>query len=92
MLLQMTAASQPRFGGPEWEQNSEKKAQRLLSAELSRHNWTEAEFARLAKGHGAKIEIAKRLRAETIMAWAWIAERLIMGSPAYAANLCRCQS
>ncbi len=89
LLLQMTTLSQSKFGGPEWRQSGEQKAERLLNAELDQRGWTEEHLERLTKGHEAKIEIARRLRAETIVTWAWIAEHLKMGSPAHAANVCR---
>jgi putative transposase len=91
LLLQMTTVSQSKFGGPEWQESSQKKAERLLSEELSWRGWVQGDLERLAKGHPAKIEIARRLRAQTIMTWAWIAEHLRMGSPAHAANVCRNQ-
>jgi hypothetical protein len=89
--FRLTTVNQSRFGGLEWQESSQKKAERLLHAELSRRGWTQADLERLAKGHLAKMEIAKRLRAETIMTWVWIPEHLKMGSPAHAANVCRNQ-
>jgi len=91
LLLQITTLSQSKFGGPEWQECSENKAQRLLSAELSQQGWTQTDLEALAKSHPAKVRIAKRLRAQTTMTWAWITEHLKMGAPAYAANLCRHQ-
>ena len=38
-----------------------------------------------------KLEIAKRLRAESTMTRAWIARRPGMGAPGYAANCLRRQ-
>lgn len=89
LLLQMTSVSQSKFGGPEWEESSEKKAQRVLGEELSRHGWTEENLECLAKGHPVKIEMAKHLRTQTTMTWRWIAAHLKMGAPEYAANVCR---
>jgi REP element-mobilizing transposase RayT len=92
LLLQMTTLSESKFGGPEWYESSENKAQRILHEELGRRGWTQLDLDRLAKGDEGKIGIAKRLRAETIMTWAWIAKHLKMGASGYAANLCRNQS
>jgi len=92
LLLQMTTLSESKFGGPEWPESGEKKAERVLREELSRRGWTQVDLDRSAKSHPVKVEIAKRLRAETIMTWAWIAEHLKMGASGYAANACRNQA
>ncbi len=45
------------------------------------------ELERRRKGDGRKVTIAARLRRETTMTLAWIAERLPMGAPSHAACL-----
>jgi hypothetical protein len=57
--------------------------------ELQRLGWGEDELARRRKGDRRKIELAGRLRAETTMSLAWIAERLRMGSWSHVSNLLR---
>ena len=44
--------------------------------------WREAALATRAKGDAQKAKLAVRLRQETMMTAAWIAERLQMGSVA----------
>jgi hypothetical protein len=39
------------------------------------------------KGDAAKVKLAERLRAETVQTVAWVAERLHLGSRAYANHL-----
>jgi len=38
------------------------------------------------KGDPEELELAKRLRAESTMTWAWILRRLGMAAPGYAAH------
>lgn len=40
---------------------------------------TEGELKRRAKGDAGKVKIVRRLRGETVMTVAWIAERLHLG-------------
>jgi hypothetical protein len=89
LLEQMSRLGEAKFAGPQWNESSENKAEGLLAGELERRGWTAEHLERLAKGHPAKIEIAKRLRCETTMTWSWIAQHLRMGTPASAANACR---
>jgi REP element-mobilizing transposase RayT len=78
-------------------ETTEDKAQRLLTEELARLGWERTELARrkwdgktLAarrKGDVGKVTIAERLRRETTMTLAWIAERLQMGTKTHLAHL-----
>ncbi len=43
------------------------------------------------KGDSAKVALAARLRAETVMTAGWIAERLGMGSRGYLNHLLYCR-
>ena len=54
----------------------EEKAQRVVAEELRRRRWKEASLGQRAKGDPEKVKIAMRLRKETLMTVAWIAERL----------------
>ena len=89
LLRQMTTAGDHNYGGPEWRETGEKTAQRILSEELELRRLTAGDLDQLRKGHPEKIQIARRLRQETTMTWAWIAERLNMGAPGAVANLLR---
>lgn len=72
--------------GAERSEADQVKAERIVTEELTHRGWAEADLARLAKGHLAKIEIAARLRAETLRTVKWIAARLRMGAPSYLNN------
>lgn len=65
----------------------EGKAERILAEQLRRRRWTEETLAALPKGALGKVEIALRLRAETVQTTEWIAKKLHMGSRQYATNL-----
>jgi hypothetical protein len=54
----------------------------VVVEELRRQGWTQATLGQQAKGHPQKVKIAMRLRKETLVTVAWIAERLRMGSVA----------
>ncbi len=49
--------------------------------------WREAELSPRAKGDPGQVSLARRLRGETRMTLAWIADRLKMGSWTYVSNL-----
>jgi len=47
---------------------------------LRRRRWKEAVLGQSAKGDPEKVKLAMRLRKETLMTVAWIAERLQMAA------------
>ena len=49
--------------------------------------WSAEDLDGHLKGDGRKLRIARRLREETTMTLAWIAERLRMGSKTHLAHL-----
>ena len=53
------------------------------------HVMNRGELAHRRKGDPGKIQIARRLRAETTMMLAWIARNLSMGAPGSLANCLR---
>ena len=65
------------------------KADRLIRQRLRELNWTVKVLQQRRKGDKVKVGIAKALRAETTMTWAWIAQRLGMGHWRTAANAVR---
>jgi putative transposase len=75
--------------GAERADSDAAKAERIVREELKRRKWTEAELKARAKGDEGKVQIARRLRAETVMTVAWIAGRLRLGSRNYANLLLR---
>jgi hypothetical protein len=73
--------------GPELRESSEARAERLISAELSREGWNEQDLLIRAKGDLVKVNLAAKLRAETTVTIVWIAERLNMGSRGHLTHL-----
>jgi hypothetical protein len=55
--------------------------ERIVASELSRLGWGEAELAARPKAAREKLDIAARLRRETVLSLRWIATRLEAGSP-----------
>lgn len=86
LLAQMSERLGAEHYGAERLETAEAKAERIIAAELKRRKWREAELATRAKGDPAKVAIAGRLRAETTVTVAWIAERLSMGTASYLNN------
>jgi putative transposase len=72
--------------GSEREESSQEKADRIIAEELRRRGWTLECLKRRDKGDPQKIQIAQRLRAETVMTLKWIAHRLHMGSSSHVFN------
>jgi hypothetical protein len=87
LLEQMSQRVGAHHYGAERQESSEAKAERLVAEELKRRGWSEARLSETAKGDPEKLQIARRLRMETIMTLRWIAKRLKMGSWTYVSNL-----
>lgn len=79
-------AGQHHFG-KELVEAAEAKATRIVDEELRRAVWAEAELERRRKGDPVKLQIARRLRAETTMTMQWIAARLRMGTKSHLSHL-----
>ncbi len=62
-------------------------ASRLVEEGLSAAGWSEESLRGRPKGHAVKVALARRLRQQTPMTRAWIAQRLHMGSPSYLSAL-----
>ncbi len=73
--------------GEELRESAEAKAERIVTEELKRRQWAATELAARLKGDPGKLAIARRLREETTMTLAWIAERLKMGTKTHLAHL-----
>jgi REP-associated tyrosine transposase len=73
--------------GEERRETDEQKAERIVTEELKRRGWKEAELGLGPKADKGKIALAQRLRKETTMSLKWIALRLRMGSWTYVSNL-----
>ncbi len=64
------------------QESQAQKAERVMGQELRRRRWTEAMLGERNEGELEKLKIAERLRNETLVTVAWIAQRLQMGSTA----------
>ena len=87
LLGQMTERMGAEHYGQERAETAEAKAQRIVEQELKGLRWWAQDLERHRKGDGRKLRIARRLREETTMTLAWIAERLRMGSKTHLAHL-----
>ncbi len=82
LLGQMSERMGPEHYGEERRESQAEKAERMVGEELRQRNWVEATLGERKKGDREKVKIALRLRSETMVTVAWIAQRLQMGSVA----------
>jgi putative transposase len=82
LLGQMSERMGTEHYGEERQESQKEKAERVVGEELRRRGWTEVTLGERPKGDLEKVRIAVRLRKETLVTVAWIAERLQMGSVA----------
>jgi len=69
------------------QESAAAKAERIVMDELATNRWDESTLAARRKGDAVKVAMAQRLRRETTMTLAWIANRLQMGTKTYLAHL-----
>jgi REP element-mobilizing transposase RayT len=89
LLEQMSGKIGAHHGGGERIETAKAQAERIVAEEMARRRWSAAELEQRRKADAEKIKIARRLRDETTMTWAWIAERLAMGTSGYTADCLR---
>ena len=87
LLAQVGAQAGGWHYGEELRESAEAKAERIVAQELRRRKWDAKHLAARSKGDPAKIAIARRLREDTTMTLAWIAQRLNMGTRTHLAHL-----
>ena len=75
--------------GAERQESGEARAERLVREGLAALGWEETDLRERRKGDPDKVRIARRLREETTMTLAWIAQRLHMGVWTHVSNLLR---
>jgi len=86
LLAQMSEKAGASHYGEELRESAKEKAQRIVSEELKRLGWSDADLVQHRKGDARKVKIARRLRKETTMTLQWIADRLKMGANTHVAN------
>jgi putative transposase len=87
LLAQISQGASPEHRGPDIQEAVQAKAERIVHEELQVLGWTSQDLLTRRKGDAAKVRIAGRLRRETTMTLAWIAEQLHMGSAGHLSCL-----
>lgn len=87
LLAHMSERIGAEHYGAERAETALAKAERIIATELQRLGWTEADLRTRPKGNAEKVQLALRLRAETVQTVAWLAGRLHLGRRAYAHHL-----
>lgn len=87
LLERVSARAGAQHYGPELAEAAQAKAERIVTEELANRGWELNELLVRRKGDPVKVAIANRVRRETTMTLAWIAERLRMGTRTHLAHL-----
>jgi len=87
LLAQMSEQAGAEHYGREIRESAQGKAERIVAEELKRMGWEESDLERHRKGAPQKLKIALRLRQQTTMTLAWIAQRLQMGTKTHLSHL-----
>jgi hypothetical protein len=80
LLKRLDGKLGPHHSGKLRQETSAAKAERIITEELKRLKWKEAELGQRAKSDPLKLALAARLRRETTQTLPWIALRLHMGT------------
>lgn len=73
--------------GPELQESAQEKAERMVREELQRMGLREEQLEIRPKGDPFKVALALKLRVETLVSVAWIANRLRMGTRGHLTHL-----
>ena len=87
LLAQVSENTGKWHYGEAVQESARAKAERIVVEELRKREWDDKVLASRRKGDGVKVAVAERLRRETTMTLAWIAERLKMGTQTHLAHL-----
>src|SRR5204863_7479081 len=87
LLAQVEEQAREFHYGEEMRESAEEKAERIVGMELKKLKWTEKDLEKRKKGDEKKVRIAGRLRRETVVTMAWIAQRLRMGARGHLTHL-----
>jgi hypothetical protein len=72
--------------GTELQESAQTQAERMIT-QAGSEGVTEENLLKWRKGHPAKMKLAMKLRSETTVTVAWIAQRLRMGTRQYLDHL-----
>jgi len=86
LLEQMGRGVGEHHDGAAKRETAEQQAEEIIGEELRRRRWSEADLKRRRKTDATKVQIAVRLRRETVQTLDWIAQRLQMGCRHTLAN------
>jgi hypothetical protein len=86
LLEQMGRGVGEHHGGEEKRETDAQKAERIVGEELRKRRWSGTDLTRRRKTDRLKVQIAARLRRETVQTLDWIAQRLGMGCRHTLAN------
>jgi hypothetical protein len=86
LLEQMGRDVGEHHGGEEKQETDAQIAERIVVAELRQRRWSETDLKQRRKTDALKVQIAARLRRETVQTLDWIARRLEMGCRHTLAN------
>jgi putative transposase len=87
LLAQVSKKAGKWHYGEAVQESAEAKAEGIVGEELRKRQWDEKTLTARRKGDTEKVVMAGRLRRETTMTLAWIAERLRMGTKTHLAHL-----
>jgi putative transposase len=87
LLAEVSGKAGKSHYGEAVQESAEAAAERIVKGELTRRKWEEKTLGVRRKGDAGKVAIAQRLRRETTVTLAWIAERLQMGAKGHLAHL-----
>ena len=86
LLKRMGSGLGQQHGDEEKQESEEQNAERIVAEELRKRHWTEADLKERRKTDATKVQLATRLRRETVQTLDWIAQRLQMGCRHTLAN------
>jgi hypothetical protein len=87
LLAEVSGQAGKSHYGEAVQESAEAQAEGIVKGELTKRKWDEKTLGARRKGDAGKVAIAQRLRRETTVTLAWIAERLRMGAKTHLAHL-----
>jgi REP element-mobilizing transposase RayT len=87
LLAQLSRVLRSGHSGEAVREVTENQAERIIKEELEQRKLDDSKLPGLRKGDPVKVAIAQRLREETTMTLAWIAQRLQTGGGSYLNHL-----